>query len=98
MTASVKVTFVLNLKPGAADTLTADLIEKLPETRKFPGCLSVNAYLDQEGSDRMILIEEWASKADYEKYLAWRKNAGGGIDLPSMLSAPSKPDYWICVA
>ena len=98
MTQSVRVTFVLNLKAGAADLLIEQLNQKLPSTRNFPGCISVNAYQDQADADRMILIEEWANKADYESYLAWRRESGEGIDLASMLSAPSKPDFWTGIA
>jgi quinol monooxygenase YgiN len=90
----VKITFEMNLKPEVADEMCARLVDMLPETREFPGCRSVNAYRSDEDPNRIMLIEEWDSKEDYDKYLAWRNRDGMMDAMKDIMTRPAKPDYW----
>jgi quinol monooxygenase YgiN len=48
----------------------------LVDTRAFEGCESIETYSDQEDPDRIVLWEKWATRANYDAYLAWRMETG----------------------
>lgn len=48
----------------------------LPDTVKFPGCISLETVQDEEDPTKIRLIMEWASKEDLFKYKDWRKEEG----------------------
>jgi quinol monooxygenase YgiN len=94
MSDGVQVTFVMHLKPEATAPLLERFAEALPDTRAFPGCRSVDVFRNDEDPNKIILIEEWDSRTDHEKYMAWRNRDGTMDALAGMFSAPSRPEYW----
>jgi len=94
MTEPVKVTFTMDLKDEAAEAVCSSFAATLPDTRAFPGCRSVNAFRSKDHPNRVLLIEEWDSQEDYEKYLAWRNRDGMIDNMASILTTPSKPEFW----
>ena len=94
MSQGVKITFVLNLKPEVTEQMCAGFSEMLKDTRKFPGCRSVNIYRNDEDPNKIILLEEWDSRQDYEKYLAWRNEDGALDKMGEVLTSITKPEYW----
>lgn len=94
MSQGVKITFVMNLKPEIADHFNQQFVAGLPETRSFPGCRSVDVYKNGDDPNKIILIEEWDSREDYGKYIAWR-NRDGMIDaMADLFTSPSSPEFW----
>lgn len=51
------------------------LRKRFPETRDYPGCQGITAFLNEDGKT-MMFIERWDSQADFKKYLAWRQESG----------------------
>ncbi len=52
------------------------LVEILPDTRRFKGCISVNTFFE-EASNTFHLVEDWESLDDQQAYAAWRGETGG---------------------
>ena len=69
------VTIILEVqaKKGTGNDLLATMKGILPDTRSYDGCISLNVYQNQDDSDVMVLVENFETKAHYEKYLAWRE-------------------------
>ena len=76
---------------AAVDTL---LREFFMDTRQKQGCRYVHAYRKQDSETEVILLEEWDSIADYEKYLGWRKENGSLDRLTGLLDQPPVIEYW----
>ena len=70
------VLFEVEALAGKAEELIALLDEVLPDTRAYDGCESVAVHRDQDAPDRIVLIERWTSRAQYEAYLQWRAERG----------------------
>ena len=94
MSDSVTVTFVMNLKPEVMEPLMARFGEALPDTRAFPGCRSVKVFRNDEDPNKIILLEEWDSREDHEKYMAWRNRDGTMDALAGIFTTPTRPEYW----
>lgn len=73
---SVIITLEVTAKAGQEDALRTLFNETLPDTRKFEGCISVEAHSENSHPGNIFLFEEWASNSAYEKYLAWRGERG----------------------
>ena len=52
------------------------LLPALADTRAFEGCESIETYVDQDNPDHIFLWEKWATRENYEAYLAWRTETG----------------------
>jgi len=48
----------------------------------------LDVYQNQDDSDVMVLVENFESKAHYEKYLAWREETGVLQKLGAALEGP----------
>ncbi len=97
MADGVKVTYVMNLKPEVTDPFCAGMPQMLPDTRAFKGCRSVNCYRSNDDANKIILIEEWDSKTDYEAYLAWRASQNPNGKTSDLFTTMSAPEYWTLV-
>ena len=94
MSDGVRITFVMHVKPEFSAQLNEAFVASLPQTRAFSGCRYVEVYRNDDDPHKIILIEEWGSKEDYARYLAWRNEDGTMDRLAAMLSRPSSPQYW----
>lgn len=65
---------------GKFEQLRAALVEALPATRAFDGCLGLDVY-QEEGTETFTLVEDWESLDHYDRYLEWRMQTG----LPQLL-------------
>ncbi|MGE0386028.1 MAG: putative quinol monooxygenase [Gammaproteobacteria bacterium] len=95
---SAHIVFEMQFKPEAADGFAAAMPGLLVETRQFEGCERVNVLRDQADPTRFVLVEQWRSKADYEKYLAWRQSTGMMDQLQNTLAAAPVLRYFDFVA
>jgi quinol monooxygenase YgiN len=69
------VIFEMKEKPGQRAALEEILQEFLPVTREKEGCISIEAYGNSE-EDGILCVEQWASRDQYNAYLAWRIDRG----------------------
>jgi quinol monooxygenase YgiN len=72
---SILVLLEGKVKEGSAEALENILQEIFPSTRSYQGCRGITAAFDSERKS-VILVEEWDSQSDHEKYLNWRKETG----------------------
>lgn len=86
---SLLVLLELETKPGKADDLLDLLRVSLQDTRARQGCLGVSVHRDQAHADRILLVEEWATREDDEAYRQWRAGEGATPEVaPLIASAP----------
>lgn len=88
------VVLEIQLKPDMIDTAKGAFKEILPDTRAYDGCNSVNVVENQDAPGNLVLIENWESRAKYEKYLAWRAETGVLDQLGAMTSAAPSIRYF----
>ena len=75
-------------KDGAGPALLECLSEMVPETRKKEGAISIDICVDQDNSDRIVLVERWDSRSHHERYVAYRQERGDIDKIMTMLSGP----------
>ena len=62
-------------KTESLDLLKQSMKDALPDTRAYPGCISVDTYLE-ESTSTIHLIEDWETLDDQANYLNWRVQTG----------------------
>lgn len=88
-----KVSLAFQCKVGQGEALLAAFAVALAETRTFDGCHQVETYVSQDDPDLIVLVEDWESRAHYEKYLAWRLENGLMDLLEPVLAGPLELRY-----
>jgi quinol monooxygenase YgiN len=73
---SVTVTVLFPTREEESEPFYTMLIAALAETRVFDGCVNVTTHRDLDDPSKIFLIEEWKSREDQQKYLAWRQETG----------------------
>lgn len=72
----VTVTLVFPTRAEESENFYKTLTSALADTRAFKGCVSVTTHRDLDDPSKIFLIEEWESREDQLKYLAWRQETG----------------------
>ena len=87
---SVLVLLEVSLKPENVNDFTNFMKNELHGTRGFDGCNGLTVHKNQDDSNNMVIVEDWDSRQQYEKYLAWRTERGDMEKLaPFFAGAPS---------
>ena len=73
-------------KTESLDILKQSMKDALPDTRAYPGCISVDTYLE-ESTSTIHLIEDWETLDDQANYLNWRVQTGLLTALDPFLEA-----------
>ncbi|MCE8510950.1 antibiotic biosynthesis monooxygenase [Ruegeria pomeroyi] len=81
------VTFALDAKDKTGADLRAFFDEILPGTRGYSGNVSARYLGSVDEADKLLLLEEWSSRADFDAYLAWRMERGDFAKLMSLLDS-----------
>ncbi len=84
----------INAKPDQLDTIKKTFKEILGDTRAYDGCIAVEVRQNQDDANNLVLIENWQSRAHYEKYLAWRTETGALEALGALVSSPPSIRYY----
>jgi len=93
-----KVVLEVKAKPECVDDLLATLNEQLPATRAYEGCIEVYGYQDQDDPTTIMAIQEWESRAHYEKYFEWRVEQGDIETIRPMVAAPLSKRFFDKIA
>jgi quinol monooxygenase YgiN len=91
---SVLVVGEIHVKPEDVSKMKSLLAEIFPGTREYDGCQGIDSYSDTEDSSSMLLIERWDSRAQHEKYMAWRTETGVMDKVGAMLAGPPVIRYY----
>ncbi|MDA0261427.1 MAG: putative quinol monooxygenase [Proteobacteria bacterium] len=81
-------------KPGTGSALVETFRAILPDTRNKEGCESVEVTVSLDNPDQILLVERWASRAQYKAYLGWRKERGDLDTLAATLAGPPSIRYF----
>ncbi len=71
-----KVTVLFRYQPGRGEELLEELRTSSEGTRAFQGCGSVDIYVDADDPDTVLLLQEWESRTQCERWIAWRIDTG----------------------
>jgi quinol monooxygenase YgiN len=58
------------------ESILAELAQRLPETRRYTGNISVKTYRDKDNPNLIFITEEWESRAQFDAYNTWRTERG----------------------
>jgi len=74
----MSVTIVLEMQTteDKVDDVIAFLRSVLPDTRSYEGFESLTVHRDQDDPTKFLIFERWATRPNYEAYLAWRGEKG----------------------
>jgi quinol monooxygenase YgiN len=87
---SLLVLLEIEAKEGKADELIDLLRISLKDTRARQGCVSVTVHRDHVDADRVLLVEEWATREDDDAYRKWRAGEGATPQVGALVaSAPT---------
>jgi quinol monooxygenase YgiN len=95
---SITVMVELTVKAEFADGYCVRLQEAFPETRAYDGCEDIVAYRDEQQLQRIVVVERWASRAHYERYIEWRRGQGIFDRLASISEIPISVSFLSKVA
>ena len=85
---AVRVILEVKARPGTGDEVVAFFRSIMPETRAYEGCTSVDTLQNSDDADNVVLVEEWETREQYEKYLAWQRERGTSDRLKQALAEP----------
>ncbi|MCZ6866420.1 MAG: putative quinol monooxygenase [Candidatus Binatia bacterium] len=91
---SVLVLLEMNAKSGSAADIKNWLRDELHHTRGFDGCNSITFHSNQDDPNNMVFVEDWDSRQQYEKYLAWRVERGDIEKLMGWLGGEPSIRYY----
>ncbi len=91
---SVLVILELNLKPEHIKDLKNYCRDELFQTRGSDGCNSITVHENQVDPNNMVVVENWYSKQQHEKYHAWRTERGDIDKLMSWVASPPSIRYF----
>ena len=91
---SVTVFLELDLKPENVNDLKSFMRDELHYTRGFDGCNSITVQTNQDDPSNMVLVENWDSKEQFERYLAWRTERGDVEKMGAWLTGSPSIRYF----
>lgn len=90
----VTVLLEVKAKAGAIDQLISKFSEILPDTRSYDGNIGIEMVQNQDDTNALVLIEQWDTRGQYEKYLAWRQESGTLAEIVELLDGPPNIRYF----
>ena len=91
---SITVILEAPVKTEEISNMKTYLAKILPESRTYEGCKGFDLYFDAENEGNMVIIEQWDSRSQHEKYLGWRTETGVMDKLGGMLAGPPSIRYF----
>ena len=91
---ALKVTMGLKIEWTRLDEFKQILQEVLPDTRVFPGCISVEVLEHHDAPGGITLMEEWESLEDQVEYINWLTETGMMQTLGSFIEAEPEIIYY----
>ena len=77
------------IKDGCHERLKEHFKRILPDTRDFDGCINLYMIRDLDDPSKVIVVEMWDTKEQYERYLQWRVDRGDLETLETMWESPT---------
>lgn len=80
--------------PAHTKDFTDFLRDELVHTRGFDGCNSITVHENQNDPNNLVLVQDWDSKDQYEKYIGWRTDRGDMVKLAGWMAGPPSTRYF----
>lgn len=87
MSDGVTIIMTMDIKPEMVNAIAASFPEMLKDTAQRPGFRNIRVV---RNGNKINLIEEWDSEADYAAYFAWRTERGDMDAIGSMVNGVEK--------
>ena len=91
---SVLVLLEVSLKPENVEDFTDFMKNELHHTRGSDGCNGLTVHKNQDDPTNLVIVEDWDSRQQFEKYLAWRTERGDMEKLAPLLAGESSVRYF----
>jgi len=91
---SVLVLLEVTLKSEKVNDFLQFMKDELHHTREFDGCNGVTVHNNQDDNNNIVIVEDWDSRHQYEKYLAWRADRGDLEKLGPMVAGEPSIRYY----
>ncbi len=85
-----QVILEIKVKPESVDATRAWFRSVLPDTRAYDGFVTLHIAQNVDAPTELMIVEQWDTRAAYEKYLAWRGERGDMVALAGMLDGEPK--------
>jgi quinol monooxygenase YgiN len=85
---STKVVLEFQANADQVDAVRDFLRDVLPDTRGYEGFESLTVHQNDDDPTLFLIWEQWATRPNYEAYLAWRTETGALDKLVAMLTGP----------
>ncbi len=80
----------LNFKPGLGATMLPGILPSLDDTRARDGAILIEAYVDADNPDRVLVWQKWESRPQQQAYLQWRLDNGLMETLADVVTEPPR--------
>jgi quinol monooxygenase YgiN len=92
---SAHVVTELKTRPEHTEQVVSTLRKVLPDSLVHDGCVwAICLRRDQDDPTRIVSFTQWASRRDYEYYLAWRTGTGMTGEIGELLTEPMSIEYF----
>jgi quinol monooxygenase YgiN len=95
---SALVILDMQAQPDQIDRLREVLGSVLAETRAFNACKRIDMFQNGDDPTNFMVIEEWTTMEEYEKYVKWRMETGTGGEFVQFLVDPPSSRHFSLVA
>ena len=93
MSDGVLITIEMVIKPELAEQVCAGIPQMFEDTVKFKGFRSIRVVKHEDEPNRVLIVEHWDSKDDYQAYQDWR-NKDGQMEAAYANLLSFKAEYW----
>ena len=90
---SIMLIIEAKVKPEKIADIKPFFAEILPDTRNFEGCEQINICFGEQDPHKMVFVEKWKAKENYEKYHHWRAETGTLQKLREFLDGPVRRTF-----
>jgi quinol monooxygenase YgiN len=91
---TIAVTLDFSIDPQQVEAFLALIKSVAPDTRAYDGCRLFDIWTDQDKPGHVFFYELWDSRAQQEKYFAWRMETGLVEKLGPFMVAPPVVTYY----
>jgi quinol monooxygenase YgiN len=85
---SVHVTTQLKTRPEHTNTVIAATSQAIQHSLEHEGCEAIHLRQDQDDPANIVSFTQWATRQNYEDYLAWRTETGMTDESDELLTEP----------
>jgi quinol monooxygenase YgiN len=78
--------------PGKGKKFLYLLLIEIADTRAYAGCQLLEACVDQDNPDLIVLLEKWAEHSNRESYMAWSAKTSM-LDVMELLFLSDVPRF-----